>query len=355
MAGERDESLDEAGVEDTPDTEHENESDQGDEQPSMADAVREALSTDEEGDDTPDEAVEAGDEATGEVADTDTSAAAATTEDEAGPEHPENQEPESQNLEELYDSRSLKGKTKERFEKLTSYSKERDKEFEEASNQLKEYEKTVQGYTDMIRDTGASNEQYAQTMQLLKLINTNPKEAISAMQTTIGELSRMHSIKVDGVDVDLLADYPDLKQKVDEGYLDEDSALELVNSRKTLQQNQQVQTESQKRDQHNEFVQTQKEAILDKLKAWNKTDVDFAKKAPELQAAAEFASANLPPEKWPQYMENEYNKITRMARELGQTARRGRREPQPLRSSNSTQSEGQPKTMVEAINSALGG
>ena len=109
-----------------------------------------------------------------------------------------------------------------------------------------------------------------------------------------------------GGDVDLLADFPDLQQKVAESQITRDDALELAQGRREKAAREQQ--ERAQREQHNSKAQSaeqQKKAAddaLDSITKWTdglaKSDLDYKAKEGKLLAKVEGVVKEYPPNLW---------------------------------------------------------
>lgn len=116
---------------------------------------------------------------------------------------------------------NLKAETRERIETLVGRVKE--------LNQYREERDTLLG---MIKGTGASPEEFGDTLKFLSLIHgeqADPKAAIDWLRGKMAELAAGVDEPIEGVSV--LDSFPDLKEAVELGDVDEKFAIELAKSR----------------------------------------------------------------------------------------------------------------------------
>jgi hypothetical protein len=119
-----------------------------------------------------------------------------------------------------------KAETKERFGNMKV-------KFDEQAEQLAHVQGQNDQWMEEIKRSGATPEQYAQSLMYLEQINSGTPEglenAYKIMQGELEVLGKALGKEVPGYDP--LSDYPELQTRVDEGYLDRKDALELASGR----------------------------------------------------------------------------------------------------------------------------
>lgn len=187
----------------------------------------------------------------------------------------------------------LKGRTRERFEKLTTTLKETRQQAQQAT----EY---AQRWRDTIESTKAPPEAVGETLEILRLIHSgDPAQMGQALDKL--EAARANLAKALGRDlpgVDPLADHADLAAEVERGELNRQRALELARIRaaEQAQRNQsQQQTAAQQREQAIEQGALAVDQLLADLK---RTDASYAARMGVLQPMLRTIAANTPPERW---------------------------------------------------------
>jgi hypothetical protein len=116
--------------------------------------------------------------------------------------------------------------TKERFTKMKT-------RFDEVSTELERVSGQNMAWMDTIKRTGASPDQLGASLAYLEDINHGTPESLErAYQTMQGELQVLaKALGKEAPGYDPLEAYPDLKQKIEDGYIDRVDALEIASGR----------------------------------------------------------------------------------------------------------------------------
>lgn len=237
----------------------------------------------------------------------------------------------------------MKGRTRERFEKLTTDLKTSHETIEKQTGIIK-------GFRSVLEETGLTPKELQNTLNLGGMIKTDPKRAYQVLTGVVKDLASELGEVAPGTDP--LEGYEDLRQRVADRELSVEDAKEIAQGRirqtaeKKQQERNQQQTEEQKRTetQQGEFkgrVETAQESVGTFLKDQEK-DPDYEKIGPHMVEAAKFAAENLAPEKWLGYIQGEYKKVKDIALEMvpssngstpildGGAPQGGKQEPQTL-------------------------
>ena len=219
----------------------------------------------------------------------------------------------------------LKGKTKERFERmvgdLNGYREALAaaglKEPAEIAS-LAERAQYGTDITDMVMATGASAEQFGQALDYLGLINeatskgdaTAAKKALDMLAPAIQTLAALAG--VDPADVaaaDPLAAHPDLLEEVAEGDISRKRALELA----AVRAQQATRTAAQEQAQQQDGAQVAMQQGIDWLKRYDSqmagADPTYASKRAILSGLVTSIRATLPPQEWPAAVQRAYASI----------------------------------------------
>lgn len=210
----------------------------------------------------------------------------------------------------------------------------------------------------VMEDTGSSPDEFAQVLLMLGHANSgDPKrvsQALDMLDTMRGNLARMTGKTVPGVDV--LSDFPDLRQKVTDGDLDEESAAEIAAARRDRasksRQAEQTQTQQKQQAQMTQRVQTAQgelSTLGNELKA---SDPDYDSKLAILQKRGffEHVAQNVPPEQWKQVFRATYDAMGDVAKARTPF----KKSATPMRSTpESGGGSPQPKSTAEAVRLAL--
>ncbi|HET9680318.1 MAG TPA: hypothetical protein VFP95_07150 [Gammaproteobacteria bacterium] len=249
-------------------------------------------------------------------------------------------------------------------EEISGLSERAQKRFQRLSQENREYRERVESseaevtqWRSIIQDVGAEPDEVAQTMQYLKLLKKGGREEMETALQMLDEQRTLlaKELGVDAPGVDVLADYPDLKQKVDDMALDRETALEVAKARRVEQSQQQKrqQTEMTAREQQQQQQVVAQAAqslntLGERLKA---SDPDFARKMEVLKKKTiPYLQQNVPPQQWAQAFEVAYESLGQVAPSVPN------KRPQPLRQPGvSGGSQVQPASMDDVIGQALGG
>lgn len=155
----------------------------------------------------------------------------------------------------------------------------------------------------MVMDTGATAEQYGETLDYLKLVNAakrgdvdSANRAFAVIEREYHGLAKALGKRVDGVDP--LADHADLRAKIGSGALDEDDALEIARLRANQAAQKQYLEQAQQQAQQDQGVESGRSALA----AWDQhmlaNDPHYVSKRDALSQQVAVIRAQLPPDKW---------------------------------------------------------
>lgn len=171
--------------------------------------------------------------------------------------------------------------------------------------------KTADDLVAMVMETGATAEQYGQTLDYLRLVNgalagdrEATEKAFAVVEKEYKALAQALGRKVDGVDP--LDGHDDLRAKVEDGYLSEDDALEIARARAHQAALQTQQQTMQQQNQQQQAVEQGRNALA----AWDQqmlqADPSYASKRDALSAQVAVIRAQLPPDRWLQATQQLY-------------------------------------------------
>lgn len=242
----------------------------------------------------------------------------------------------------------LNERSTERFNKLVEDNKAQR---ELVSKQTE----TLNGMRQMVLDSGLSNEEYIGAIDFAATVKKDPKKGIEMMQGYIRHLAKVTGIEVEGMEIDLLDDFPDLKEKVEDMEITKSAAVELAQARRQRKAAEQRQnSERDERINAAQYVDAQSKAVgelTEYLKEVSTKDIDWEAKAPIILEAAQFAKNGLHPSKWVAHIKAEYDKINRIA---GSVRGKKPRDNAPLHGGNTPRGGNkEPKTIAEALDQIL--
>lgn len=235
-------------------------------------------------------------------------------EGEEKPEEKAEEKPEEKEEDPYKVPEDMKGRTKERFEKLTT-------DLKESHQQIEKQTDIIKGFRTVLESTGMDSKELQQTLELGGMIKKDPKRALETLRGVVTNLSEQLGEVPPGKDP--LEGFEDLKQKIEDRELSPEDAKEIASYRikqeaekRRAEQTTRQQTEHQKQEAANaDFTNRVNRAQTDVaayLKEAEK-DPDFTKIAPTLVQAAQFSAENLDPDKWLGYIKGEYQKVKEIA------------------------------------------
>lgn len=164
-----------------------------------------------------------------------------------------------------------------------------------------------------------------------------------------------------GADGDPLANHPDLQEKVQRFQISREDAIQIATYRNQEQAQQSHQQLAQQQDtQRQQYQQVYDQAantLTQMEQNWQATDTNFAKKQKDLVNYTNMLiQQGIDPRKWPQMVEQEYNRLTEFEKRFTSTQQQPRSaSPQPIRPTNSSAASqhAAPKDMNDALTQEL--
>lgn len=240
----------------------------------------------------------------------------------------------------------LSDRAKARFEELAGRAKE--------SAQWKE---RAEQWQQTIESTGSSPEQFSQLLTYSSLVNSGDplklRQAMGVLEQERNAIARMLGEEAPGID--LLSDHPDLGSRVQQGYMDRDSALEVARARMmaaaTREQAERAQLEQMTAQTHQHAVNGLN-VLGNQLSA---QDPDYAAKYESLKPMLPII-AQLPPAQWRDAFLQAYHATTVSAAAPPASLQRMPAAPQPLRGTGGGGGnlQQQATSAQQAIEQALG-
>ena len=244
--------------------------------------------------------------------------------------------------------------TQERFKKVTEGYKEERQRAENLAAENSRYKESF----DALRGLGFTDEAAAQDLVALSgyrhVLATGDAEKFSQIiAEQIREFESVHGKKV-SIQASALDNFPDLKDKIDNLELDEDTALELARSR-NLQQR--AQRELNAQNEERVKVQTSQQEIdgavstIEGMQAnWKKLDPDYAAILPHLRDQMDEIGKKYPARMWPEIVEMQYKTLKRAL----VAASANRPNTQPIRGNGRMSVQAAPKNPQEAALQEMG-
>lgn len=237
--------------------------------------------------------------------------------------------------------------------------------FQALANEVKEYRareadyqqmaETVKEFQTLAQESCNNGEEVAQLFDYAKAVKNGDFDTVE--QYLRRQVLQFEALSGRRLSVDLMGQYPDLKQRMENMTLDEQSAAELARTRwqqarqqEYLQQQQAAQQAQWQQQQAAAAAQQQQQAAFDEAvnklnelsQHYAKTDVLWPEYEPKVLAFAKTQLANLPPEQWVFAMQTFYNGLKQAGGPVQQKV-------PPLRSGLSAAQTAEPQNMQEAM------
>jgi hypothetical protein len=178
------------------------------------------------------------------------------------------------------------------------------------------------------------------------------REAFNLIKSEYHRQAQLLGEKVEGVD--LLAEFPELRGRVDDFELSEDDALKIANAERLMAQQQQVSQRSTQEAERQKSLNSAKENALGQVSTFidsmKKTDIDFEAKNSKLMGMVDEIRQSYQPDQWPSVIKHLYGA---MGSSSNQRIENKKSAANPVVSSGVSTGEQVPTTMLEAINQAL--
>lgn len=241
----------------------------------------------------------------------------------------------------------LTPKAQDRFRELTH-------RVAEASQRAEAAEAMNNQFREMLQQTGGTAEDFAQAFDYItSMKRCDLQSALNLLDSQRRQISLMMGRPLPGADP--LAEFPDLRQRVDGYQMDEQAAIELARARKQAealsnQRQQSIQTEQQ--TQH--VLQAKQSAMseVDRMGAeWAARDPDYAAKEEIILKQIPMIAKQFPPQMWAAQVRIMYETLSAMP--MAQQQQR-QNTPPPLRPSGQGGGNRKPSNMLEALNNGLG-
>lgn len=223
-------------------------------------------------------------------------------------------------------------KAQERFRALSAQVKEGQQQIEQLSQQVQYVRETFQSH-------GITQEQFEQAAGFLGAINRGDLQ--TAERVLLGQLQQLSLLtgKTYGPAVDALAEFPDLRRRVDALELSEADALriaryeqqEAVRQRQTAQQQQAQQVEMTQR----QAVQKATAAVDQWWQQTAATDIDAPAIEAQLLPHVQTLLRGLPPDQWVPVLQAQYQMLKGAVGAVRKTPTAEPAAPSPLRPTGS--------------------
>lgn len=246
---------------------------------------------------------------------------------------------------------ALKPESRARFAEVITTLKSREAEIASLSEKMKPLAEARDSMISVLQETKTSADQLSAYLEFNRLLSSDkPADLRSALKMIEEQRAALYTAlgeePADG-GIDLLAEFPDLKQKVTDAQLTREDALELAAGRR-----EKVAAEARAKQQgaQQQTVQNRKQAeqkAQQDLETWclglSKSDIDYKAKEEKLLEQVDEVIKTYPPNQWVSTLKLLYSGI------VIQKASPPNKGQQPLRPSGAKGGSKAPQNMFEAM------
>lgn len=237
----------------------------------------------------------------------------------------------------------LQPKAQERFQRLVTEVKARDDQINELKGAVSYVQETFQTH-------GVKQEQFEQAVGFIGAINRG--DIATAEKLLLGQLRQLSLMtgKDYGGEVNPLAEFTDLNERVNGLQISRDDAMEMARLRSQQQAQQRAWETQQAQQQTTQAAEHEFKTAQTALDGWARQmasqDIDWPKIEARLLPVIPELLKGIPPGAWANVVQTQYKLLKNAASEFrqppGQT-------PQPLRPNGAASPQGRPSSMYEAM------
>lgn len=247
---------------------------------------------------------------------------------------------------------ALRPESRGRFAEVITTLKARETEIATLTEQMKPLAEARDTMIGILEETKTSSDQLSAYLEFNRMLqSTDPKELESALGMIEAQRTALYKVlgrEPEGGGVDLLADFPDLKEKVAEAHMTREAALEVAAARRQRaaaeQQGQQQRTQQQSQQQ----VAQARENAVKEITTWcgglATKDIDYKAKEEKLLEQVDEVIKTYPPNQWLATLKLLYTGIV-----IQKQAAAPNKGNQPLRPSGAKPGAKAPQNMFEAM------
>lgn len=247
------------------------------------------------------------------------------------------------------EAKALGAKAHARFQDLTAFARTHYDRAERASAQATQFKKTYDDMVDTFTKAKASADDLVNLLDLnFKIKSGDHEGALKVINATRADLLKALGREEPGVD--LLAEFPDLKNKVEANELTREDALKLAAAERTRIANENGRRQQHEIAQTNQQIEEKRTTALNGIDAWCKEmagkDIDFKAKEARIVNQINDIIANYEPHLWLPTIQKLYATVTVVKTKLPNTP--------TLRPNNGGGGKPAPTDMMAAIAGGLG-
>ncbi len=237
----------------------------------------------------------------------------------------------------------LQPKAQERFQKLVTEVKARDDQINELKTAVSYVQETFQTH-------GVKQEQFEQAVGFIGALNRG--DIATAEKMLLGQLRQLSLMtgKDYGGEVNPLAEFTDLNEKVNGLQISREDAIEVARLRSQQQAQQRAFETQQAQQQTTQAAEQEFKTAQSALDVWARQmaaqDIDWPKIEARLLPVIPELLKGIPPAAWANVVQTQYKLLKNAASEFRQTSNPT---PQPLRPNGAGSPQGRPSSMYEAM------
>lgn len=202
--------------------------------------------------------------------------------------------------------KALGQKAQQRFSEVITTLKAREAEIATLTETVKPLREARDTIMSIMQETNTSNDALAAYLEFNRLLqSTNPKDleaALGMVEAQRSELYKALGREPAGGDIDLLAEFPDLKEKVADATITREDALEIANARRERAAADARDREQGQARQSAAQVKQAQDNALGEITNWTKKlaaeDIDYKAKEARLLDQVEDVIKTYPPKLW---------------------------------------------------------
>lgn len=257
--------------------------------------------------------------------------------------------------------KALGAKTGQRFTEMIGTLKSHEGTIAKQGETIKVLSEARDAILGVLQDTGTTQEQLGGYLEFNRLLHSSAAKdleaALGMVESQRAAIYKALGREPKGGDLDLLAEFADLQQKVADGQITREDALELANGRREKA----ARDSAEQRQQQQQRQQTQTEAqakqaadnAVKEIEKWTaslaKDDLDYKAKEDKLLSKLDGVLKEYPPNQWLSTLKLLYDgiEITKAPAGAGGSSK-------PIRPSGVRPGAKAPNSMLDAINQGLG-
>jgi hypothetical protein len=250
------------------------------------------------------------------------------------------------------EKKALGAKAQARFSEVITTLKSREAEIATLNQEMVPLKEARDAITSILAETKTTPDQMSAYLEFNRMLQSgDPKDLENALAMIENQRVAIYKAlgrEPEGGDVDLLADFPDLKEKVAEAQITREAALELAAGRRAK-----AAAEAQsKREQATQQSAAETKKAQDKgladITAWAsglaKTDIDYKAKEEKLLEQVDEVIKTYPPNQWLATLKLLYQGIA-----VTKAAPAAPKKEQPIRPTGAKPGAKAPQNMFEAM------